>query len=50
MGALKYAASGLKEALDAPHGWTRTASLLGLESGREGMQGVLWVLNRLQGY
>jgi hypothetical protein len=45
-GVLKYAASGLKEALDAPHGWMRTASLRGLESGCEGTQEVLWVLHR----
>jgi hypothetical protein len=27
-------------------GWMRTASLPGLESGREGVEGVLWVLHR----
>ncbi len=46
MGALKYSASGLKEALDAAHGWMRPASLCGLERGREGVEGVLWVLHR----
>jgi hypothetical protein len=52
MGPLKvlvgyhYPASGLKEALDAAHGWMRTTSLPGVESCSEGLTGVLWVLHR----
>ena len=42
-GAHTYPPSELKEALDAAHGWI-PASLIGLESGCEGMPGVLWVL------